>query len=175
MLNDLNLGWLAGILDGEGSIYISVKPRQNFGPGISFTNSSLLLMEKVQDVLSAIGVQVVIGIDKAQTRRKSYKIYITTVEGMRTTLVALFPLLTSKKRQATLMLEFLSQRKGSARKRSDGRDFEIAGLISAINRGHFESVETVSNSRESAKIQSELHSDMESPAEMTGPTLVKTA
>lgn len=174
MLNDINLGWLAGILDGEGSIYISTRlAKQNFGAGISFTNSSLPLMEKVEDILRDLGVEVKIGTDKAAIRRKSYKIYVTTVEGIGITLAALLPQLTSKKRQAVLMLEFVSGRKRSARKRSDGRDFEIANLISAINRGHFESVETVSNSRESGKIQSELHSDMERSAEMTGPALVK--
>ena len=80
--------------------------------------------------------------------------------------------LTSKRLQAELLLEFLQHRKGrSARVRFTQRDFEIAAAIRELNRPTLRAAETKTpNTAENAvMIESDLHGDMQSVAEMPTP------
>ena len=60
--NDLEIGWLAGILEGEGSICLTISMRNQrkqmlrVTPKIIFTNSDFELMESVIGILDKAGV-----------------------------------------------------------------------------------------------------------------------
>lgn len=179
MANDLEVGWLAGVIDGEGCISISTDKKANrLHAQVFLTNSNQELLMKARRIMLEIGVENPrlhihsIGNSKFSYRSNvaCHRIYIGTALGMTKLLQAILPQLTSKRLQAELMLEFLQHRKGrSARVRFTGRDFEIAKAIREVNRPILGALETnTPNTAEIAvMIESGLHGDMQNEAEMT--------
>jgi LAGLIDADG-like domain len=181
VVTDMEIGWLAGVIDGEGCISISTDKKDNrLHAQVFLTNSNQEMLIKARRIMLELGVENprlhLHSIGKSKFSHRSnvpcHRIYIGTAVGMRKLLQAIFPQLTSKRVQAELMLEFLKNRKGrSARVRFTGRDFEIAQLIREVNRPIVGSVETVRVPQpgKAEMIQSELYGDMQSEAEMTSP------
>jgi hypothetical protein len=182
MANDMEIGWLAGVIDGEGSISISTDKKANrLHAQVFLTNSNEAMLLKARRIMLGLGVENPrlhfhsIGRSKFSYRSNvpCHRIYVGTASGMKLLLQAILPQLTSKREQAELMLEFLQHRKGrSARVRFTKRDFEIAAAIREINRPTVRALET--NTRSTAEdavmIESDLHGDMQSVAEMSTPT-----
>ncbi len=181
MVSDVELGWLAGVIDGEGCISISTDKKANrLHAQVFLTNSNEEMLVKARRIMLAIGVENPrlhfhsIGASKFSHRSNipCHRIYVGTALGMTLLLQAILPQLTCKRGQAELMLEFLKHRKGrSARVRFTARDFEIAKLIREINRPILRALETNTPNTGDipVMIESDLHGDMQSGAEMTPP------
>jgi hypothetical protein len=181
MVRDVEIGWLAGVLDGEGSITMSRpgKERASWHAAVFITNTDLRLLQKAQEILFGMGIEEARlhlhdrRYSKAETmqNRPCYRIYVGTCAGMRRLLEAVLPQLTAKREQAILLLEYLSRRQPPARTRANARDHEIGRLLSLMNRGHEGAVETERPPGKSQMSQSELTGDRESAAETTAPVL----
>lgn len=115
--NDTDIAWLAGILDGEGSIGI-----QNGMPRyIEFYNTSELLINKIVAVLdfNRIPYKRFEKFVKSQLiNRKTVKILtvrVSRIQHMKRLSELLLPHLTCKQNKATLILNFKSRYKTTGR------------------------------------------------------------
>lgn len=144
-LSDAEIGWLAGILDGEGSIllFLGVKKGgklNNVSPQVTVGNTEKEMIEEYVRLLKRIpaGVHVVSrqpkcgGIPSTMTpkRAKKYKLlYAASSVGfsrVKAILDVVTPcLITSKKRKAELILKFINQRfsNGVTRNRTTGAQY----------------------------------------------------
>lgn len=127
MIKQTDLAWLAGIIDGEGSIGLTFS--KTYKPQLQLENTNLAMMEKVCSVLAAmsIGTRTVTNV-KNQTRnpkwKLSYRICVAKQSDLLVLLTALEPYLVAKKPQALRLLEWLHYRstvprRGSLRVYSD--------------------------------------------------------
>lgn len=81
MLIDTEIAWLAGFVDGDGSIKIQrqvYKGKEYFYPRFAVTNNSLEVLERVKELLSEIGVEVGVR-DKSrkpipESKRKNWRV-----------------------------------------------------------------------------------------------------
>ena len=115
------IGWLAGVVDGEGTITIT---RQNRGtyysyrPEVHITNTNFLILKKAQKLFEQIsGDKVKIFITDSKRENTVYRIRIQSIDGCKNILTKLSPYLVGKKRQALLVIKWLSRerlRKNSA-------------------------------------------------------------
>ena len=179
MVRDVEIGWLAGVIDGEGSITLARRSDSHaFHVWLTITNTCLPLLERAMDIMVRLGAEKVylhyndrrhlrIG---ATQKRPCYRIYVGTLPGITTILRAVLPQLTAKRPQAELVLEYAGGRGAYARKRVNARDVEIAQLVSDLNRGRLDSVETARAPRYGEMTQSDLRGDTQRAAEMTAPT-----
>ena len=106
-LTEAEKGYLAGFLDGEGSIVIS-KGGQFVRPAICFYNSHLETMDWIADKLGQI--RYTRSSDPRRDKRHTktnYAIMVRTASDIITLLKLLLPYLRIKKNQARLMLRFM--------------------------------------------------------------------
>jgi len=178
------LAWLAGIFDGEGSIILNFMKKRKY-PYIGFhiTNTNISLLSKVQMILQIILNRPIKMYKKKNTNysvglncnMQCYSIDFRAQKDVFKVLNLLMPYLTSKKPKAMLVLEYLKQRLleqhivGNKNTISN-KSLWFARLIMNNWRG-------VETEREALKIlemkpQSDLHSNMESIAEMTMPRFI---
>lgn len=104
-LPDWQLGWLAGILDGEGCISINKLGK----PTVTITSTM-----PIGDVLTwmvGFGGQTV-GAQRSEKHKLIHRWYISSVAGIYTLLSKLSPFLLMKRKQCDLMLEYCEGRLG---------------------------------------------------------------
>lgn len=114
-MNVADIGWLAGILDGEGTVAI-----YKGGPkSVSFYNTSHLVMNKVIKILENLGVQYKYSERYANSNFKKngerFKLLLTVglyrMQHMKKLLKILYPHLTCKKDNALKILNYKSKNK----------------------------------------------------------------
>ena len=138
-VTDIEIGWLSGVIDGEGTIAFSPYPLRNSGkilqqlrikPQIIVTNTEKILIEKVADIFGRAHVGV-----HFQTRvqhgrgfvgtSKYRPLHVANVSGFlraRKALELISPHLVSKKAKAEMVLRYIVQRE---LKRSENHDAPI--------------------------------------------------
>ena len=114
-----NIGWLVGMVEGEGSITLtrSAKAKNKFGhkitPHLSITGTNDALMEKATEVIKFF--KLPFSIDKRKNSNPNWKDTIRIqVYGLRRVeqwLFLLYPYLVGKKEQAETVLQFIENRK----------------------------------------------------------------
>jgi hypothetical protein len=113
-VSNVDLGWFAGIIDGEGSITIVVHTGEHlpdFTPKLIVNNTSQELMEKFREIFYRIGGKW----EKIYTNKRPlkkgghcrYEFFCSDMAALRKTLQKILPHLTAKRQQAKLMLEFI--------------------------------------------------------------------
>lgn len=131
-LSKEDVGWLAGILDGEGSIHLKYyETYPHFRYGIYLVNTNIELLEKALRIIKELDT-----IDKgegisvykkmyANANRKvfpvkqCYQVQIRRIGTIKEMLRAILPHLTEKKERATLLLKELDNHKRNARWKKD--------------------------------------------------------
>jgi len=111
-VTEIEKAWLAGIIDGEGSIRIDYpRTKGSASPRIIVTNNDWAIIEKVVDICQRIGVNPHVAQRKG--RRSSTKdVQILNMTKLLTILPAIMPYLTGQKNiQAVLLYRFCEQRK----------------------------------------------------------------
>lgn len=149
-VTDVEIGWLAGIIDGEGTIAFSVYSAPRYRdirvkPQIIVTNTDRPLIERVSQIMGRLGVGA-----HFQTREQRHPegfkavryrpLHVVNVSGFKRTL-RLLPfiipyLVTSKKEKGELVLRYMQQRlaKTAARGRWASLDIEDVTLMLEIVR-----------------------------------------
>lgn len=119
MLTASRTGWLAGIVDGEGCIYLAPLESRGFGT-VTIVNTSQALLEEVGDILTAMGVKWNIydhrrhgGLGKRLRR----DIHVASKRHIWRLLTILRPHLVAKREAAEIVLEILRIGKRSAKAR----------------------------------------------------------
>lgn len=134
--NPTDTAWLAGVLDGEGSIYAQVMPpgrntRCDIGGmriNVKIGNTSMLLMQKAARIIEAITYRKHrIAMNQSSTvhGRLMYCVEVSSSKAIEALLEATLPYLTVKKAQAEAMLAYCESRKST---RHHGRGYTSAEL-----------------------------------------------
>jgi len=115
------LGWLAGIIDGEGNLQATVQAkkcgskggRQNyFQPKIRITNTDVRMIRRVSEIYVKLGLVFFYAINSVKryknrksTWRNQMEITVASKIHIVTLLEAVMPYLVNKQRYASIMLE----------------------------------------------------------------------
>lgn len=148
--NTGEIGWLSGIVDGEGSIGIRRCMKKgkyiSYTPFIQVTNCDFILLDRIKEILDYYGIDYTFTIrkdDRELKWRNSGHIAIGNYEGSVRFLKLIMPFLISKKRHAEILLEYCNYRqtikhreqriKGKFIKTYDGREIIAYEELHKIN------------------------------------------
>jgi hypothetical protein len=179
--------YLAGLVDGEGTIGLShrvskphwkTKNMDHYQVQLDvITNTNYALILAVAEILRKEGFDPKFASWQPTTSpncKLGHRLFILRTEEKRRFLEMICPYLIAKKEQATLVLEFLSRRTEGRKVKTTEYERLLAARMTELNqRGRASKpVTTVRPAGDTPKIQSELHGDMQSVAEMTTPAKI---
>ena len=112
-VSEIEKAWLAGIIDGEGSIRIDYPRKEgSCSPRVVVTNNDWAIIEKVADICQRLDCNPHISQRKGK-RSWTKDVLILGMTKILILLPAIMPYLTGKKeKQALIMYRFCSSRKG---------------------------------------------------------------
>jgi hypothetical protein len=144
-----DLGWLSGILDGEGSIILGVQARKDetksYYHSIRFYNSDDEVIQKVVRILEEHEIKLYV-----QERqfygglgsKKGFTVSISNYESAIKLLELVIPDLTCKKARAELLLRFCKLRKERFNKPPNEEEMTLFNSWSLLRTRYCESSET---------------------------------
>lgn len=148
-LSDLQVGYLAGIMDGEGTItFVYHKSKTNVNvihsPVVflcAVANSNPLIIESVTSLLRVLGIRHKVFSPKKEWNKKAkkrpYAVHVQGMDSAKAYLSVIGESLSGKKEQATLTLEYLERRKEGQRvKEITERDLQIIATVRGMNRNY---------------------------------------
>lgn len=144
---DVDLAYLAGIIDGEGSVAMrrnGNKKQLWFTPALNIYNTDRDLIYWCRDVLQALGAGVHVGQHtRAHGRKVQYVLTIQRMESLLNVLPRIIPFLRQKKYRAELLLEFSQRRIGRKGEQYSSHDLEVVALVYEANGDRGNNSETV--------------------------------
>lgn len=119
-VTNVDLAWLGGIWDGEGTISLrrSLQKRGNknpqFSPRVSMVNTNSAILEKVVNILDSLEIKYYFR-EKDQggfagSRRQCFLVSVETLGNAVKLLVAIRPYLVGKRFQCDMLLKFCESR-----------------------------------------------------------------
>jgi hypothetical protein len=153
--NEIDLAWLAGIMDGEGTMgmyHSHYKNRNRNLPDISrisvdiqIPNTNILIMKECQRIVSSIlnfNINILEKIPDARVhRRVSYMICITGIKNIIKFLVNIESFLVGKKDQALILLSILKNHVNNLKLTKD--EFKVIQQLKDIKESHMETIDGV--------------------------------
>ena len=139
VLTDIEKGYLAGVLDSDGSITIkkAVDKRVDkvyYAPLLSFYNTNANLMSKIRKIVK---IGRFYGDYSSKRKNSKYKPKYTynvgSINGVKQILEQITPLLSVKKSRAELVLEFISLKENRKKGAMNPRILEIYDEIRELN------------------------------------------
>ena len=111
----IELSYLAGLWDGEGTITVSKGKMKNnniqYSPRISLGNTEVSMINEIVKTLDKVGIRGYIFTEEKEAPRKDmYKIVISKFDQAKKLLEIILPYLKVKKAQGELLLRFLKNR-----------------------------------------------------------------
>lgn len=144
MVTNLELAWLAGIWDGEGSITIFTHTEKNgqrkIRPVVCVVNTNLEIIAEVARILDSLGTsfQVFERKNPKDSHKDCVQLTTSNFEYIKVTIQAMLPYLIGKKAQAQLVLRYvnkkLEQFKTNKRPRYDEEDEHLQRQAQKLNR-----------------------------------------
>lgn len=138
-VTDIELGWLAGIWDGEGTFGLSRQNRNNgvyYNTKVSMENTSIPIIDECQRILKKAGIKYFIVARKAKTKKHKNRFVLQVVR--HTEIVKFCQLvndyLISKKVQCELLEEFCNSRVENGRSPILEREHAIALELNILNK-----------------------------------------
>ena len=128
---ELELAWLAGIIEGEGWISLAlVKSAKRNGislpayvPNIGLVNTDLMIVEKAEELFKKLGLKYRANLRKAYigpdgaSRKEKKEISIATHENFKILAKAIYPYMVGEKRQRIeKVLKFIESRASKTRR-----------------------------------------------------------
>ena len=146
-LSEAQIGYLAGIMDGEGSItFVYHKSRTSRSKSAvtyvcAVANSNPLIIEAVTSLLDILSVRYKVFSPKREWNKKAkkrpYAVHIQGMDSVKAFLKVIRQDLRGKQVQAELVLEYLERRKEGRRVRfMTDRDLQIIGLVRSLNKNY---------------------------------------
>jgi hypothetical protein len=109
-ISQLELGWLAGIIDGEGSITI-VKRGPTFVPQVQMANTSKKLVDKYCEILDKMDISYhCYGRQKQGNRKYQWEVSVCGRPRVLKFILMLQDILVAKQNQAATVLEWIESR-----------------------------------------------------------------
>ena len=109
-ITQFELGWLAGIIDGEGSITVC-KRGPTYVPTIKMANTSKVLVDKYCELLDKLDISYqCYGRQKEGNRKYQWDVCIDGRPRVYKALNAIQDLLIAKQKQATKVVEWIESR-----------------------------------------------------------------
>jgi hypothetical protein len=110
-----DMAWLAGILDGEGTMHLVALTEGSHGyvrpyVQIAVSNTNPYLIQKITRIWERQNVKFSIGLLKRKPRRDYLSITTTGLGSAKKVLGAVLPYLTAKKAQAVCLLSYIAWR-----------------------------------------------------------------
>jgi len=108
--SEADIGWLAGFIDGEGTLQLGKRPRMDLGrmylsPSIRVVNNDRAAAEKCHRLMGGF-------LSQSKTRPEQWSVLLTSIAKVERILVVLLPHLTVKAERARLLLEYAEVRRG---------------------------------------------------------------
>lgn len=148
-LSDLQVGYLAGIMDGEGTItFVYHKSKTNvnvlYSPVVyicAVANSNPLIIEAVETLLKKLPIRFKVYSPKPEHNKKAkkrpYAIHLMGMNSAKFFLSVICKHLSGKKKQAELVLEYLERREEGKRVESmTERDWQIIHSVRDMNKNY---------------------------------------
>ena len=108
---EFELGWLSGIIDGEGCFSMSPGSKGSYNVGIKLVNTNKLIIDKVCEILRKLGLAFHIYDSwRATNQRAGKRIEINGVMRVEKALKILLPYLMAKQCEAEKLLEYCVKR-----------------------------------------------------------------
>jgi hypothetical protein len=133
----LQLAWLGGIWDGEGTITFVLKQHIKYQPTCSVVNTNKIIIDKVIHILEDNKIPHWVHFYEAtKTWKRRWRVEVSGLRRTKKFLIVLMPYLVSKKQQAALMLEFVESRlkKLGIHPYYDSREQEIFLEVRELNK-----------------------------------------
>ncbi len=140
MLKDTDIAWLAGIVDGEGSLVVFKDKRANRGINVHVTMNMVDLetIERVGRLFRAISGDKVPVREKRPlsgfSRRLQFVVDVCSKRGCLRTLEALLPYLVTKKLQAQLICTILYRAVDVKKYQCSALDYATMDVIKRLKR-----------------------------------------
>lgn len=145
---DVDIAWLAGIIDGEGSILICKNGHKgsyhgsNMSVQFYITNTCSNIISKSQQVINDIGVNCRIYTKQYKGANKwkdCFRIDVNKFSQLKVLLEAVLPFLVSKKGQAEIVLRFIDSRASKGRTPYDTDEIAmIDEFITTYRKGYLD-------------------------------------
>ena len=174
-----DLGWLAGIIDGEGCITLGRQKRRKnhiqYEPKVDIANTDIRIINRAREVLQGLGVGSYTLTRKTSAGNEIYHLSCNGFKRCKRLIANILPFLVSFKRErAILVLEFIAWRESLPEKAPYGE--KEAALYEAIKVLNAQSTVEILRDQKldaaiAAMLESELHGDMQSRAEMSRPLI----
>jgi len=123
-------GYLAGMLDGDGGISLSLKKDKRhlnqMVATIQYTNTSKEMLDWIQNKLQGVGC-IHVSNKKTKKSKEGYSYMIWTPVIIEKLLFTLLPYLIIKKEQAKIMIDYLKNRPNRQKKRRRNTKGQISG------------------------------------------------
>ena len=140
IVSEVDLAWLAGIVDGEGCLTIFRRTNKSssgsriISPAASatITNSNLSLMVRCMEILDFLGVKYRYINPRNSNKRPLRRIQIRNYDSLRVLIRQIKPYLIAKTNQALMLEEFLGICRDKCHE-SVRRKSQLLGLIQAEN------------------------------------------
>lgn len=143
---EAELGWFAGMLEGEGCITFFKQARKRGGydiiTGIQITNTDINIIEKLVEILKRCNLSWFIRNKKVYSKNHTecYYIECRQQEMLRKSLELFMPYMYGNKRaKASLVLEYLNKRREDSEKQGKFNTRYSEDDFSMIPRGHMSS------------------------------------
>lgn len=119
--SSIQKAYLAGFLDGDGSIYVRLKPNTSYRYGFQVA-PYIILFQSAKDRSKFEEICSIIGLGYIRERKDGILEYtINKIDDIRKFLKAIKPFVILKRKQVALMLDILDQKK----KVENSKDFEV--------------------------------------------------
>ena len=109
-LTDTEAAYIAGIVDGEGSINMNAFRKQPI-PQVSIANTDIRLINWLMEKLKSLNPHLYTR-PATETQKPVYKIYVANNASVQALLERIVPYMVIKKERAEVMMEFTSTRVG---------------------------------------------------------------
>lgn len=132
-VSQLELGWLAGIIDGEGSITI-VKRGQTFVPTVKMSNTSKKLIDKYCEILDLLNISYkCYGRQKQGNRKYQWEVCVDGRPRVMQFLLIIQDSLISKQTQAEKVLNWIELRGVNLRGPYTEQQYNLINDIRKLN------------------------------------------
>ena len=142
-VQEVDLAWLAGIIDGEGCFCIFTNCRKDaanpsISANLSITNSNCLLLNRCREILDALEIKYVYQDPKNghQRGRRVMRVKIKNYSSLHRIIELTLPYFVGKAEQAKLVLEFAGLAGERGKLRYEDRT-KLMNKVKELNqRGH---------------------------------------
>jgi len=134
LLTDIDKGYLAGLIDGEGTIRIMRALQKWYAPFIAITNTDTSMMDWLQKIFGERDIGRLYVEKRSKPNHKPKFVFnIASVQGVKMILEQVVDILKTKRRQALLVLEFIKMKEDKADYGVLPREIELFEELKRLN------------------------------------------